>query len=292
VRARVLTSLSAIAAATAVAVGQTPAADPLALPRLVATERAFAAATAHLGVRDGFLTFFADDAKRVVTGASGQEVRLDPAPAALAGLPLSPLPLASRLMWEPFTGQVSADGTLGWLTGGYATISEVDPDAILNQGAYFSVWKRQPNGTWRVWLDEGVAFPSVWQDASPFRVAPEPDPGDAGRDSETLEEAERAIAAGGDAWGARLSRTVRLHRAGVMPVVGRDAALSWAAGAWQQVGFILVGQEVAGSDDLGVTVGGYDAATAAGPEHGMWVRVWRRDVTGRWRIVFETSRPA
>jgi hypothetical protein len=24
----------------------------------------------------------------------------------------------------------------------------------------------------------------------------------------------------------------------------------------------------------------------------MYVRVWKRDVTGRWRIVFETSRPA
>ena len=36
--------------------------DTQALQRMVATERAFAAATAEIGVRDGFLTFFAEDA--------------------------------------------------------------------------------------------------------------------------------------------------------------------------------------------------------------------------------------
>jgi hypothetical protein len=38
------------------------AVDPQAIQRMVATERAFAAATAEIGVRDGFLSFFADDA--------------------------------------------------------------------------------------------------------------------------------------------------------------------------------------------------------------------------------------
>ena len=42
--------------------------DPQALQRMVATERAFAAATGEIGVRDGFLTFFADDAVQVVAG--------------------------------------------------------------------------------------------------------------------------------------------------------------------------------------------------------------------------------
>jgi hypothetical protein len=27
-------------------------------------------------------------------------------------------------------------------------------------------------------------------------------------------------------------------------------------------------------------------------DHGTFIRVWKRDVTGRWRIVFETSKTA
>jgi hypothetical protein len=42
--------------------------------------------------------------------------------------------------------------------------------------------------------------------------------------------------------------------------------------------------------DLAVVVGGYDATATGGAEHGTFVRVWKRDVTGRWRIVFETTK--
>lgn len=277
---------------------QTPApppAQPLegggdALRRIEATERAFAAATAEIGVRDGFLSFFAADAVRVVTPPDAP-VRLEPAREFWMSRPLQPLPLASRLSWAPFTGHASADGALGWLTGAYVVTSETVPPQRLDQGGYFSVWKRQADGTWRVWLDEGVGFPQPWEGAEPFRVAAEPEPGTAGQPGESLADVEREIAAGGAAWAARVDRSARMHRHGVMPIVGRDAVVAWAAGAWSSVTFTTIAESVAGSNDLGVAIGGYEAASGAGPERGMWVRVWRRDVTGRWRIVFETSRP-
>lgn len=284
-----------VAAAFAMAPGlaaQSSAPDAQALQRMAATERAFAAATAEIGVRDGFLAFFAADAVQLTAGATGAETRVGPARPALEARPLPTLPLGARLMWEPFTGHVSSDGSLGWLTGAYVMLSNVEPREILGHGAYFSVWKRQADGTWRVWLDEGVGLPNVWQDASPFRGAPEPDPGSAGGPHESLEEAERAVAAGGAAWSARLAADARLHRDGVMPLVGRDAIVEWAAAAWPSVAYVVARQELAASGDLGVTMGGYDATARGGPDHGKWIRVWKRDVTGRWRVVFETSAKA
>lgn len=272
--------------------GQALPEDAQAIQRMAATERAFAAATAQLGVRDGFLTFFAADAVQVITGASGAETRVQPARPGLAGRPLSPLPLQAKLIWEPFTGHVSSDGSLGWLTGGYVTLSEAEPRTIINQGAYFSVWKRQADGTWRVWLDEGISLPSVWQDASPFRAAPDPDAGASGAAAETVLAAEAAIATGFDGWRGRLSEHARLHRDGVMPLVGRRAITDWASAVWRDPRFTMTEHLIAASGDLGVVIGGYDVTTATGPEHGMYVRVWKRDVTGGWRIVFETSRPA
>jgi hypothetical protein len=265
--------------------------DPQALQRMVATERAFAAATAEIGVRDGFLTFFADDAISLAAGKDGASATAKPAKEGLRALTPPKLPLLSQLMWEPFTGHVSSDGTLGWLTGGYANLTLTTRD-LVGRGAYFSVWKHQADGTWRVWLDEGITLPTLWNDASPFRVAPEPDAGTAGEANETIDAAEQAVASGGNSWRARLSADVRLHRNGRMPLVGRDAAVEWAGHFWRSLHYTVIKQEVAGSADLGVTVGGYDATTDAGAEHGTWVRVWKRDVTGRWRIVFETSKSA
>ena len=77
-----------------------------------------------------------------------------------------------------------------------------------------------------------------------------------------------------------------------MPLVGRDAAAGWAASAWTSVRYTVIRTEAAGSGDLAVAIGGYDATSPAGAEHGTWVRVWKRDVTDRWRIVFETTKAA
>jgi ketosteroid isomerase-like protein len=272
--------------------------DPQALQRMVATERAFAAATAEIGVRDAFLTFFADDAIQLMAGGDGTKATLGRAKDGLEKLAAPKLPILTRLMWEPFTGHVSSDGALGWLTGGYVGLSQPTND-ITGQGAYFSVWKRQPNGTWRVWLDEGIVLPDVWRDASPFRVAADPDAGGEGVAAETLDAVERTVASGGDPWRARLSASVRLHRDGRMPILSRDGAAEWAAATWQQVRYSVIKTEVAGSGDLGIALGGYDASPSrasqppgspAVREHGTWVRVWKRDVTDRWRIVFETSK--
>jgi len=264
-----------------------PPPDLQALQRMASTERAFAASAAEIGVRDAFLTFFADDAVSLAAGADGAHATLARARDHLRALAPPTLPILTRLMWEPFTGHVSVDGTMGWLTGGYVNLNLVSNEVVAH-GAYFSVWKRQPDGLWRVWLDQGVSLPSIWQDASPFRVAPDPAPITDGTPDETLEAVEASVADAGAGWRARLDRDVRLHRDGRMPLVGRDAVLAWAGAAWSSVRYVPIRIEVAGSGDLGVALGGYGAAS----EHGTWVRVWKRDVTGRWQIVFETSTPA
>jgi len=280
-----------VAAATvliaAVPAFQTPAPiDPQALQRMVATERAFAAATAEIGVRDGFLTFFAEDAVRIERAPNAAVV---PARPALLAQASAKLPIANQLIWEPFTGHVSSDGTLGWLTGGFVSMNQAQHE-VVGQGAYFSVWKRHADGTWRVWLDEGISLPQIWRSAAPFRVAPDPDTGTAGSAGETIDDAEAAITSNLDAWRARLGADVRFHIDGQMPLVGRDAVIA-STRASTAATYALLRSEVAGSRDLGVTIGSLELRSAQ-TRRGTWVRVWKRDVTGRWRIVFQTEKTA
>jgi ketosteroid isomerase-like protein len=258
--------------------------DAQALQRMVATERAFAAATEQIGVRDGFLSFFADDAVSIQRQPTFAVV---PARAALTAQPLAKLPLANTLVWEPYTGHVSSDGTIGWLTGGFVSMNQAQ-HVVVAQGAYFSVWKRQTDGTWRVWLDEGIGLPQIWQGAAPFRVAPDPDTGTAGTPSETIDAAEAAIASNLDVWRARLGADVRLHVDGQMPIVGRDAVIA-SPRTSAAVNYTPLRSEVAASGDLAVTIGTFERQSAE-PRRGTWVRVWKRDVTGRWRIVFQTEK--
>ena len=260
--------------------------DGQALQRMVAWERAFAAATEQIGVRDGFLTFFADDSIQI---QRGPKVMLVAAREALAAQPLPKLPLASTLLWEPYTGHVSSDGTLGWLTGGFVALDKAQKIPV-RQGAYFSVWKRQSNGTWRVWLDEGIGLPQIWQGASPFRVAPDPDEGSVGTANESIADVERTVATDASAWRARLASGVRLHRQNVMPLVGREAVVAWAEKE-SRPGYVLLRTEEAASGDLAIAIGALDGATAAKAQ-GSWVRVWKRDLGGRWRIVFQTETPS
>jgi ketosteroid isomerase-like protein len=258
---------------------------------MVAAERAFAAATAEIGVRDGFLTFFAEDAVQIAAGASGREMRLVPARDGLIARPPVKLPLAAVLMWNPHTGHVSGDGRMGWLTGPYVVMDSASRQPV-GQGAYFSVWKRRPDGTWRVWLDEGIELPSIWTGASAFQAAPEPDTAADPHPRETAVEAEGSLGGSRTAWPQRIAEHVRVHRHGRLPIAGRAAAAAWHDATWTTVQYTVVHVEVAGSGDLAVAVGGYDAKTSRGAEHGTWARVWKRDVQGTWRIVFETNRAA
>jgi hypothetical protein len=137
-----------------------------------------------------------------------------------------------------------------------------------------------------VWLDEGIQLPQIWQNASPFRVAPEPDAGTTGSANEQIEDVEQTIATDAAAWRARLGADVRLHRDGMMPVVGRDAVVEWSKGRTAR--YTLVRSEIAGSGELAITIGAMQPM-AAGKTAGSFIRVWKRDLAGRWRIVFQTE---
>jgi len=277
-----ITGLMAAAVLTPAAFGQQ--ADTQSLQRMVATERAFAAATAEVGVRDGFLAFFAADAIQI---RAGSPPTVEPARDGLAAQPFQKLPVANQLIWEPFTGHMSSDGTLGWLTGGYVFLNRGQQE-VIGQGAYFSVWKRQPDGTFRVWLDEGIRLPQIWKDAAPFRVAPDPDSGAVGVANESIDAAEASVQASAQAWRDRLASAVRLHIDGRMPLEERAAVLASPRAAATMT-YTMLRTEAAASGDLAVTLGGFEDPGGPARRHGTWVRVWKRDVGGRWRIVFQTE---
>lgn len=117
---------------------------------LMEADRAFNRATAERGA-DGWVAFFADDGAMIAQGVG--EIRGQPAIRA-AMVPY--FESGARLTWEPLRADASADGTLGYTVGEYRS-ERAGPDGepSISRGLYVSLWRKQPDGAWRVVMDLG-----------------------------------------------------------------------------------------------------------------------------------------
>jgi ketosteroid isomerase-like protein len=281
--------------------GQTPPApavdaDPMAA--LADAERAFARETAKVGIRAGFLAWFAHDAIgfQPTVGNAWERLNARPAP---------PNPTAAQLDWEPRVGDVAASGELGWLTGPSTFTA---PDGSKHYGNYLSIWTRRPEG-WRVFIDVGADAPSPVAFASGFvrmaaaegrYAAPAPGAGQTGPDPALpLLQAEKQANADAAGFRAAFAPEARYHRPGALPLVGRAAIEADDRATTSAVRRSSLAAAQARSADLGYSYGRFETRLAAAPgtgaaaaePSGYYVRVWRRNASGAWRIVAQVDQP-
>jgi ketosteroid isomerase-like protein len=260
------------------------------LQALVETERAFARTATVKGLRDSFLEYFADDAIALVPGAESATKRL----RAQRSQPFSEL----EITWAPRLGDVAASNDIGWLTGPSTILNHTTAQPVPRYGNYLSLWRRQPDGRWRVYIDVGVNMPELPTFAPGFTRLPFPSRY-AGADSKeaatrSLEQADallnQRIASSGAA-AAYAECTIpasRLHRPGVLPVVG-EAISGWLRANAGSMTATATAAESARSGEIGYSYGTYELA---GAEKGAYVRIWTRDASGRWFVVADVTQPA
>ena len=131
-----------------------PAANPLTNLKLspgaaflYELEAKFAKDTAAGGGK-AFASWFADDA---VTLGNGEAPVLGR--AAIAAQTTWD-PGKYQLVWTPEGGQMSAAGDMGFTWGSYeGTSKDKNGNPISTKGRYMTVWKKQPDGSWKVVLD-------------------------------------------------------------------------------------------------------------------------------------------
>jgi len=153
----------AVLAACALLAGQPAAADESAALDAASRERlteqvrraelAFAATVAQKRPQE-FAAMVAVDA--VFLGARGEVARgRDEVVAAWQGLFAVDAP---EFRWHPEIVELSGDGTLG-LTRGPWTMRGRDAEGrpIERGGTFTSIWRRQPDGSWRVVFDAGCS---------------------------------------------------------------------------------------------------------------------------------------
>src|SRR5438270_9477327 len=258
---------------------------------LVQMEHDFARAAATKGIRDAFLEFLADDG-----------IIFQPGPMNGKKFWGERQPRKGLLSWEPIFADVSRAGDLGYTTGPWEFRPNGPDDRPVAFGQYFTIWKKQRDGSWKAVLDRGVSseksfatrllqFP-LHDEASTydskFNVA-------SGRaalmkleeDFSTLSVRKGATAA----FDSYLAGDARVLRQNVAPAVGKENALVLISGSAGTPTWKPTIADVSASGDLGYTYGAFDLKRGdAIIEHGSYVRVWKKE-SGKWRIVIDVMSP-
>ena len=262
---------------------------PPALLKMAETERAFSKRAGEATPREAFIEFFADESVNFQPGPGSARERLRKQPAPPSG--------ASAFQWEPRTGDIAASGDLGYLTG---PVRYPQPDGSIRHGCYFSVWKKQADGTFKVILDIGIRPPAEVPFAPGFVRSPAQA---AGKPAAMRTEAERSLLDADRAFSAALAsrsaadafRSVlhggaRLHRNGALPLTSRDAAVAWLASNVTTMTSEPMKSETGASGDLGYTWGKAVVTGADGKATpGYYVRVWTVGPGGRWQLVADIT---
>jgi hypothetical protein len=253
--------LSALAFAAVLA-----AADPAPV---VAAERAFAADGLELGVRDSFLKY-----------AAPEGIVLAPGPTLARKVFETPQPKGPPLVWWPLWAGIASSGDLGFTTGPYTYDGKPG-------GYYFTVWGRQPDGSWRWLMDAGP--PSDTTGAAPqgssvaaARASARSSGAKAMAEVAALEAKLAAASDARAAYLAVLADDARVVGSKAAPPTTRAAIEAELDRRPRSIAYARLGGSASKAGDLAWT---YGTATWAGGK-GHYLRVWRNDAPG-WRLLFD-----
>ena len=258
-----------------------------ALGEMVQTEQRFAGRALVVGWKQAFLEYFADNA----VGFDGEQI----APAKDLFRQAPDPPKDRKLIWEPRYGDIAASGDLGYLTGPVRRIVPGQNHGRPFHSLYASVWKRQPDGSFKVVMDMGVPTPGPVMFAPGFTRAARTDlytrqttPEAARRSLKDTDAALTNAARSGqaEAYRGHLAADARFHRPDVMPVVGMEPVLAWLAAQPPYASGESKFAETSAAGDLGYTYGTY-ALKGDQAARGFYVRVWTRTGDGVWRVALD-----
>ncbi len=256
---------------------------------LVEMEHAFAKAAATKGTRDAFLEFLADDG-----------IIFQPGPINGKKFWTERQPRKGLLSWEPIFADVSRAGDLGYTTGPWEFRPNGPDDQPVAFGQYFTIWKKQKDGSWKAVLDRGVSSDKAI--ATQAVVFPLNDNA-VSKDTVNREQGKAALLAleskfseasalnARTAFDSYLADDARLLRQNTAPAIGKSAAAVLMPEAGRALTWIVTAADISQSGDLGYTYGSFELNTRGVTlQHGSYVRVWKK-LGGKWKVVADVMSP-
>jgi ketosteroid isomerase-like protein len=256
-----------------------------ALRALAEAERNFARAAVEHGIRDSFLQFLAPDS-----------VVFNPDPTngkkSYAGYNEK----GERLIWEPIFATISRAGDVGCTTGPWNFRTSAADEKPTEFGEFVSIWKVQPDNSWKVIVDFGIDHSTPTDPARHLELLPPEIDHDVAAEiaNNRLENAKHSLAEGleKDAATAIISAAadnIRVFRQNQSPAVGKVAAKVLLASDHAKVTRQNLGGQISRSGDLAYSYGSYSTeGNLAG--HGYFLSVWKLDHNGDWKLLLDVQK--
>jgi ketosteroid isomerase-like protein len=257
-----------------------------ALQTLVDSEIAFAQTSVAKGLRNSFLQFFADDS-----------VVFTPAPTNGKKFYANYDDKGRQLNWRPIFVTMASAGDLGLSTGPWEMKKAPTDATAFAFGDFVSIWKKQPDNSWKVIADLGVDHAAPGEPAGEMQVFPLKAAGIfdvdlAARDLKTAEEklADALAKDGGAALLPFAAPSIRIYRENALPAVGKNAAARTLASEKGKMTRQTSGSGFSASADFAYRYGSYAAERAEGNEQGYFLSIWILDSNRGWQIIADVQK--
>jgi len=270
--------------------GRSQQVDP-DLSLLIREEKAFAAKAVEADVPTAFLAYL--DSSGVIFNGEG-------AVNGVAQYSQAPKGGKDLLKWYPVIGHVSQGGDMGFTSGPFQFFADRAQTAV-GSGYFFSVWKKNSAGQFKVVLDGGVIH-SQKNAAEAFQRDPEPERNTAyayilpipkvdDRDPQPWKAEDAFLAAAAkdadQAYKQYLADEVVLLRSDrPFAKTKAEALATLARQQIQSYQFIRSGQGISKAGDLAYCFGKAKSVKDGKAVEGFFTRVWQHRPEG-WKIVAE-----
>jgi ketosteroid isomerase-like protein len=262
-------------------------------PAVVAeAERTFAKTGLERGIRASFLEYLADDSILFAPGPrNAKKYYTDYKDQGLA------------LIWQPSFATISCSGDLGVTTGPWHIKKSRSESEQIAYGEFVSVWKLQPDKSWKVVFDTGIdhaapASSSIELELLPPKIAQIADRRDKERALvESFKEFNDGLAQKGpQVLIDYADDRIRILRDDVFPIVGKEKANDILPTHAITITRQLMGPNTSGLSlsslgDLAYGYGAYAEQHETGlTENGHFVSVWRIDANGKWKAIIDLQK--
>ena len=220
-------------------------------------------------------------------------------------------PDTSKLTWFPSFVEVSNAGDLGYSTGPYQWRAEAKSEKV-SHGHFVSIWGRH-GGSWKLLLDMGSDHTAPSEEDPVFEpenakgtTKVEASPSFSAEALQNLEmEFSHTASVRGvlSAYNTYLATDARFYREGSHPITQLDDIRRTLEKVKGAVKWTCLGSAVAKSNDLGYAYGISEhnsnpktypkpgAAPEAKAQNSNFLHVWKRQTTGRWKVILDIENP-
>lgn len=231
-----------------------------ALASLVEAEISFASASVEKGIRTAFLEYLADDAivflPEPVNGKEGYGNRPES---------------SAKLSWYPVYADISSSLDWGYTTGPYEVRANPTDEQPTGAGFYLSVWKKQPDGQWKVAIDQGNSYPVD-------QIKPEAYKPTSGVEASTA--TEQSLLQKDVLRVQPYHDETLIYRAGQYPVRYKELSIEPAG----NILYTTLGHDISTAADMAYTYGRYTRGETEDGETGYYLKVWKA-IDGDWKLV-------